>query len=112
MDTNDYPSLPNLAQVHARLSANSRRVEAVVDAQLGGIERLLSATIAEDWEAVAHATRYLAEQDPEEVGTEIIREARYVFEELSQAPLRTKKPKHLANLLAACRTARKNFLGR
>ena len=43
MDTDRYPSLPDLAQIHARLSANSRRVEAVVDTQLQGIERLLSA---------------------------------------------------------------------
>ena len=111
MDTNGYPSLPNLAQVHARLSTNSRRVETVVDAQLGGIEQLLSATIAEDWEGVAQATRYLAEQDPHEVETEIIRNARYVFEELRQTPVGTKKPKHLETLLAACRTTRKNHLG-
>ena len=107
MDSSEYPSLPELSQIHARLSANSRRVEAVVDAQLQGIERLLSATIAEDWEAVAEATRYLADQNPEDVGSEIIREARTVYEEMSQAPHATQKPKHLVNLLAACRAARK-----
>ena len=107
MDANPYPSMSDLAQIHARLSANSRRVEAIVDTQLSGIERLLTATIAEDWEAVAQASRYLAGQDPDNLGNDIIREARYVFEELSQAPHATQKPKHLANLLAACRAAKK-----
>jgi len=112
MDTSDYPSLPNLSQIHARLAANSRRVEAVVDSQLGGIDRLLSATIAEDWEVVAQATRYLAAQSPDDVGNDVVREARYVFEELSQAPHRSNPPKHLASLLAACRSVRTRFLDR
>ncbi len=107
MDSNEFPSMPNLAQIQARLAANNHRVEAIVDAQLIGIERLLSATIAEDWDALAQASRYLAGQNPEDVGTDIIREARSVCEELNQAPHTTQKPKHLANLLAACRAARK-----
>ena len=107
MDASDYPSLPNLSQLHARLSANSRRVEEIVDAQMSGIERLLSATIAEDWDAVAQATRYLAKQNPDDVGSEVIREARSVCEELSREPHLVKKPRQLANLLAACRAARK-----
>ena len=107
MDTHDYPSLPNLAQLHARLAANSRRVEAIVDEQLAGIERLLSATIAEDWQAVAEASTYLANQNPDDIGADVIREARTVCEELSAAPLTASKPKHIAKLLAACRAARK-----
>ncbi|MCG8448217.1 MAG: hypothetical protein MI725_01380 [Pirellulales bacterium] len=106
MDTGEYPSLPNLAQIHARLAANSRRVETAVDAQLSGIERLLSATIAEDWDAVAQTSRYLASQNPEEVSGDIIREARFVCDELSRSPQMTKKPKHLAKLLAACQAAK------
>lgn len=109
MDTNEYPSLPNLSQIHARLSANSRRVEEIVDSQINGIERLLNATIAEDWEAVTEATRYLASQRPNEVSAELIEQARRVFEELNQAPHGTKKPKHLANLLSACRNERKKL---
>ncbi len=119
MDTSDLnsttkPSLPNLNQLHARLAANSRHVEAVIDSQLDGIERLFSATTAEDWSAVAEASRYLAGLKPERVGPDVIREARYVLDELSReehshVAAGTKQPKHLASLLAACRLARKPF---
>ncbi len=109
MDTSEYPSLPNLNQLHARLAANSRHVEAVIDSQLDGIERLFSATTAEDWAAVAEASRLLSEQVPDRVGPDVIREARYVFDELSHAPDGAKRPKHLASLLAACRLARQTF---
>jgi len=110
MDTSDYPSLPNLSQLHARLAANSRRVETVIDSQLDGIERLFTATIAQDWRAVAEASLYLASLRAEQVGTQVIREARNVYEELSHVPDGpAKQPKQLANLLAACRIARKNW---
>ena len=109
MDTNDYPSLPNLAQIQARLATNNRRVEAIVDSHLAGIERLLSATIAEDWDAVVRATRYLADQDPEGVTKEVVRHARFLCQEMGRLPLKGSKPKHLANLLAACREARKKL---
>ena len=113
MDTSDFPSLPNLNQLHARLAANSRHVEAVIDSQLDGIERLFSATTAEDWSAVAEASRYLAELNPDRVGPDVIREARHVVDELSREELGhtsegAKQPKHLASLLAACRLARKS----
>jgi hypothetical protein len=103
VDTNDYPSLPNLAQVHARLAANSRRVEAVVDSQLGEFGPLLDASIREDWPAVAQAARSLAELGPELVGAEVLREARCVIEELSGAMGPLRRPKHLSSLLTACR---------
>lgn len=105
MDTNDYPSLPNLAQLHARLASNNRRVEALVDAQLDGIERLFSATVAEDWEAVAQASRFLATLRPDQVSPEVIRQARQVAEELGRCgPARP--PRQLGHLLAACREAK------
>jgi len=109
MDTSDYPSLPNLSQLHARLAANSRRVEAVVDSQLDGIERLFSASTAGDWPAVAKASRFLADSPPERVGTDVIRAAQYVIEELSHASGTLNPPKHLATLLAACRCVRKKM---
>ncbi len=105
MDTSDYPSLPNLSQIHARLASNSRRVESVIDSQLDGIERLFSASTCEDWAAVANASRQLAEMAPDKIGADVIREARHVFDELSHAS--TKQPKHLVSLLAACRVVRK-----
>ena len=108
MDTSEYPSLPNLAQVHARLAAQSRHVEELVDAHLDGIERLFSATTAGDWEAIALASRYLAKQDPAHLDGEVIRQARQVCEELTQARSRTRPPKHLASLLTACRLARQS----
>ena len=85
MDTSEYPSLPNLAQVHARLASNSRRVEAAVDAQLDGIERLFTATTTGDWEAIAQVSRYLAKQDPAHLDGEVIRQARQVCDELARA---------------------------
>ena len=108
MDTSDYPSMPNLNLLHARLAAQSRRVTGVVDSQVDGIEqdgfeRLFSATSAQDWRAVAEASRYLASLRAEQVGTVIIREARHVCDELSQGPARAEQSKHLASLLAACR---------
>ncbi len=111
MDTSEYPSLPNLNRLHARLAANSRHVEAVIDSQLDGIERLFSAATAEDWSAVAEASRYLSCLKPGRVGIEVIREARYVFDELRHEAGETKQPKHLQKLLAACRVARKESIG-
>ena len=107
MDTSAYPSLPNLSLLHARLAANSRHVEAVIDSQLDGIERLFSATTAQDWHAVAEASRYLAELQPDEVGPDVVRKARQVFEELSHAAGDKIQPKHLSSLLVACRAVRK-----
>ena len=111
MDTSDYPSLPNLSQLHARLAANSRHVEAVIDSQFDGIERLFSAATAQDWNAVAEASRYLAKLQPDHLGREIVHEARQVFEELSHASDQTPHPKHLDSLLAACRAVRKRHSG-
>ena len=107
MDTSDYPSLPKLNQLHASLAANSRRVEAVVDSQLDLIERLFTALIAEDWPKVAETSRMLAQSKPEQVGIDVIREARHVYHELSHAADGTQQPKHLASLVAACRARRK-----
>jgi hypothetical protein len=99
--------LPNLNRINARLSVNSRRVEAVVDSQLDGIERLFSATTAEDWKGVAEAARLLAQQQSDRLGPEVIRAAQYVFEELAHATHATaRQPKHLDRLLAACRLAK------
>ncbi len=111
MDTNKYPSLPNLSQMHSRLASNSRRVEAVVDGQLDGIERLFSAATAEDWEAVAKATRYLADLEPDQIDGDVIRTARQLSQEIGSAS-DVKRPKHLASLLEACRVVRKKGLGR
>ena len=107
MDTSDYPSLPKLNQLHARLAANSRHIEAVIDSQIDVIERLFSASTAGDWRAVAEASCYLAQLQPDQVGPDIIREARHVFEELGHAPTGPKQPRHLGPLLAACRAVRK-----
>ncbi|MGI9430004.1 MAG: hypothetical protein ACR2NM_15185 [Bythopirellula sp.] len=107
MDTSDYPSLPNLNRLHASLAANSRRVEAVVDSQLAGIERLFTAMVAEDWPAVAEASQILAQSKPEQVGVDVIRAARHVCDELRHSPDGSAhQPKHLSSLLAACRAVR------
>jgi len=106
MDTTDYPSLPKLAWLHAQLATNSRKVEAVVDAQLDGIERLFHATTAEDWQGVAQASRYLANRKPEEVGPDVVHMAHLVYEELRRDPKATQPPQHLSMLLDACRKVR------
>ena len=107
MDTSDYPSLPDLSQFHARLAANSRRVEEVIDSQIDSIERLFSAVTAQDWSVVAQMSRLLADQEPDVVGPDVVREARSVFNELSRAHDGS-QPLHLPNLLDACRAVRKN----
>lgn len=112
MDTGQYTSLPNFGQINAQLLANSKRVESVIDSQLDEIERLFFATTAEDWSAVAAVSRQLAESTAELVGSDVIREARHVYEELSHASEGTQKPKHLSSLLAACRSVRKNHVSR
>ena len=106
MDKSEYPSLPKLAQLHTRLASNSRRVEDVVDAQLDGIERLFSATTAEDWPAVVEATRYLASLQPDQICDDVIRTARQLCKELGHSSSSMKQPKHLASLLEVCRAAR------
>jgi hypothetical protein len=108
MDTSEYPSLPNLAQVHVRLAANSRRVETVVNSHLDGIERLFAAATTGDWEAIAQASRFLAKQDPAHLDGEVIRQARQVCDELAQARLRRQPLRHLSTLLEACRSMRRS----
>ncbi|MEM8946703.1 MAG: hypothetical protein AAGD11_16135 [Planctomycetota bacterium] len=109
MDTSDYPSLPDLGQLNARLATNSRRVEAVIDSQIDSIELLLSAATAEDWQSVARISRYLADTKADLVGLEVVREAQHVFDEVSQRVEDGPQPVRLPNLLAACRTVRKNW---
>ena len=107
MDTDELPSLPNLAKMHALLAVNNRRVEAVVDARLDAVERLFSATTSEDWEAVAKATKFLAALDPNEIDENILRTAQKLCEEIGREKEKMKRPKHLSTLLEACRAAKK-----
>jgi hypothetical protein len=107
MDTTEYPSLPSLTRIHARLAADTRRVEQLIDKQLDVIERLFHATMAEDWLGVASATRVLANLNPAEVSPEVIAEARKLYQELIHDATGLKHPKHLSGLLEACRDVRK-----
>ncbi len=112
METTDYLSLPSLTQIHARLAADSHRVEQIVDGQLETsgqldvIERLFHATSAEDWAGITDATRILANLRAEEVGAEVVNQARQLYEEIIHAKASLKQPKHLTNLLAACHAVR------
>lgn len=106
MDTTEYPSLPNLARMHARLAEDSRRVERIVDGQMDVIERLFHATTAQDWKSVANVSRTLASLEPEFVSEEVVSHARQVYEELAHTAGNLNQPKHLAALLAACRAVR------
>jgi len=108
MDTSDYPSLPKLAKMHARLAADSRRVENAMDAQLDGIGRLLSACDAEDWQAVTHISEYLSKLTPDQENAQVVHTARQLCDELSRREdAQQTAPKHLDKLLAACRAVRK-----
>ena len=90
--------------MHSRLALDSRRVELVVDAQLDVIERLFCATTAEDWPGVAQASKMLSELALlDKVGPEVVREAKLVYEEMTYPATEMRQPKHLAQLLAACR---------
>ncbi|WP_146450668.1 hypothetical protein [Bythopirellula polymerisocia] len=92
--------------MHSQLAADSRRVNAHIDAQLDVIEHLFYATTAEDWLGVAQASKLLAELTPEEIGAEVINEARLVYEEMNHPASELRAPKHLAQLLTACRAVR------
>lgn len=107
MDDSQYPSLPNLALLHAQLARDSRRVEKLVDSQLDEIERLFSAATTEDWEAVARATRSLADLTPDQIGEEVLYTARQLSREIRRSKSHSKKPKHLTSLLNACRAERR-----
>ena len=83
-------------------------VDAQLDAQLDGIERLLSASVAEDWPTVKHISKYLAMLTPDEQNEHVVDAARHVCDELDKhqvAPQTT--PKQLGKLLAACRAVSK-----
>lgn len=111
MDTSDYPALPKLNQVHARLASNSRRVEAVVDSQQNSIERLFTAATEEDWSTVAEISQYLLNLRPEQVGFEVLRQAHHVVNELEHSGNQY-QPSHLSKLLAACRQVRHRWAKR
>ncbi len=101
MDTSDYPSLPNISQLLARLAVNNLRVLDVVDGQINSAQRLLEATIAQDWQQVKEVSRFLADHASDQG---LARTARLVCDELSQGLSGPRGPRHLAQLLAACRT--------
>lgn len=111
MDTSEYPALPRLNLIHARLASNSRRVEAVVDSQQDSIERLFIAATKEEWSTVAEISQYLAQLRPEQVGFEVIRQAHHVVNELAHSRNQY-KPNHLGKLLTACRLVRHRWAKR
>lgn len=111
MDTSDYPSLPNLTQIHARLAGNSRRVQEVVDGQLCSLERLLQATANENWLLVEEVSQFLADLPPKGEDGALARTARKVYDELQEGPPGPHGPIHLAKLLAECREAHRRRMG-
>jgi hypothetical protein len=111
MDTSEYPSLPNLAQMHVRLAANSRRVQEVVDGQLCSLERLLKATANENWPLVKEVSHFLAHLPPKGEDGSLVLTARQVYEELQQGVPGPHGPVHLAKLLAECRAAQRRRMG-
>ncbi len=107
MDTSGYPSLPNLAQMHVRLAANSRRVQEVVDGQLCSLERLLEATADGNWHLVKEVSQFLAHLPPKGTDGKLAKIARKVVDELQEGAPGPHGPAHLAKLLGECRAAQK-----
>jgi len=108
MDTSEYPSMPNISQLFARLAANNRRVLDVVDDQLISTQKLFDATIARDWQLVEKVSRYLADHANDQ---SLERSARKVVDELKQGPPGIHGPQHLAQLLAECRMLQQRHRG-
>lgn len=106
MDTNEYPSLPNLARMHARLAADCLRVMRIVDFHTDVVERLFRASTAENWLEVARTAQILSQLPPQKVSAQIVAEAKAVYGELASFSGGFKKPTHLSKLMAACRELR------
>jgi hypothetical protein len=108
VDANDYPSLGRLARLNAQLAAQGARVQSIVASQLDEVERLFRAATSQDWEAVARASRELS-QSTESTDRAIVRSAGKVCEALRRDPSGTKARLPLAQLLDACRAAKKRL---
>lgn len=106
MITREYPSISNLAQMRARLRATSQRNETDNVLYLDRLELLFSATASQDWKIVAEVTGYLAAIRPDFVNADVVRSAKQVSRELQHESASGRPPKHLTNLLAACRRLR------
>lgn len=111
MDTNDYPSLGRLAHLNAQLAVQSRRVDAIVTAQLDNVERLFRAATTHDWQAVAHASRALANQPVEGENEAVVRAATLVCDALRRDASGAKAMRPLAKLIDACRVVKKRLAG-
>ncbi len=111
MDTNDYPSLGRLAHLNAQLAVQSRRVDAIVTAQLDSVERLFRAATTHDWQGVAQASRALANQPVEGGNDDLVRAATQVCDALRTDVSGAKARRPLAKLIDACRLVKKKLAG-
>lgn len=109
MESDGYPSWARLSALHMQLAANNRRIEAVVDSQLENFEQLFQASLRGDWQNLSKTVDHFATSQDEPVDAEVLYQARHVSLELDGSVSRAAPPRHLANLLHACRAAVKRL---
>ena len=56
----DESALPDLAEIQRRLAADNIRVDAAVDCMFQGVQRLIEASLSDDWREVERIARHLA----------------------------------------------------
>lgn len=115
MDASDYPSFLSLSRLTAQLAAHCRRIAAEVGRSSDPVDRILEATMQQEWSAVAEAARQLA-ADPSDpsagpVARTVALAARALCDELDGKDLDDRDPwlaapKGLSKLLEACRAQR------
>ena len=78
------PSTPHLAELNAQLAANAARVSQYVETLTARVDRLVEATMTEDWREVRRLSDHLA-QSSNNYGYEAISErARRVCDEMDK----------------------------
>jgi hypothetical protein len=107
VDTTDHPSLGRLSHLNAQLAVQSRRIEALINAQLDHVERLFRAATSHDWPAVEQASRELAKQPPAGENAAVVRAASQLCDALRLDASGAKAARPLAKLIDACRTVKK-----
>lgn len=107
MDTTDYPSLGRLALINAQLARQNRAIENVVEEQLDHVERLFRAASISDWPAVLRIGEQLVAELQNPADLPVVRSAQQLCDLLRRDPSGSKASMRLAELLSACRTAKR-----
>lgn len=105
MDPSEYPSLPRLNLLHARLASQCRDVGVAVERLMDPVEHLFRAATSEDWLATITAVTALTELPEDAINGPVIEAA-----VATEQAIRTDGPQairqQLSKLLAECRAQR------